>query len=70
MEDALAELNKCSANVIFIEKHAPAELITSLRSAGYKTVLLDIMSSFSYADGRDYFEIQSENAAAIAAAFE
>ena len=70
LEDALNELSGCSADVILIEKQAPAELISALEAAGYKPVLLDTMSSFSYKTGENYFDIQSANVAAVAAAFE
>lgn len=70
LEDAISVFNNCDSSVILIEKQAPAELLLALNEAGFRVAEIDIMSAFSYESDRDYFEIQKQNAANIAAAFE
>lgn len=71
LENLLEEIEGCGAEVILIEKQAPAELIKNLENAGYHVAKIDIMSSYALdADGEGYFEAQLANARAIAQAFE
>ena len=70
LEEALKEFASCGADVIMIEKHAPAELTEALEDAGYTVALMDVMSSYSNdAGGAEYVEALLENAQTAAGAF-
>ena len=65
--EALASMD---AQVVLVEKQAPASLVSALEQAGYATACIDVLS-FGRADmgATGYFEAQLENANAIGEAF-
>ncbi len=70
LESAIVMFKETGAEVIFIEKQAPAELTSALEDAGFTVVYIDIMSSYPIgASPERYFDVQIENANSIAAAY-
>jgi len=71
LDEALTHFAATDAEVILIEKQAPAELTRALKEAGYTVVLIDTMNSYPSGAAPDlYMDIQRDNARAVAEAFE
>jgi len=67
---AINDLRNLDADVILIEKQAPAELTKALEAEGFTVVKIDIMNSYPANAGPEhYYEVQRNNAAALADAF-
>ena len=69
LDYAINEFKKTNANVILIEKQAPAELCDALTAEGFNVVKVDIMSSYRTTDDCDYISVQTTNADAILKAY-
>lgn len=70
LDSTLREFEGLEADVILIEKQAPAELTAALSAAGYTVVGIDTMNSYpANATPDRYIEVQMSNAEAISAAF-
>lgn len=71
LQDCLDALKGFGANVVLIEKQAPASLIDALRQNGYAVALIDILSTRRASEGFDgYIQAQLENARTIHRAFD
>lgn len=70
LDTAVNTFEETGAEVILIEKQAPAELVNALTDAGYTVVPIDIMSSYPADAIPDrYIDVQLANISAIADAF-
>ena len=70
LEAAISAFEETGADVILIEKQAPAELTLALENAGFTVVRIDIMTSYPTEVSVDYYaDVQLKNARAIADAF-
>ena len=71
LDDCLDKIEASGAQVVLIERQAPAALVDALRDAGYQVALMDVMSTHMASDGFDgYLEAMLRNAEAVRAAFE
>lgn len=69
LENCLNALVEMNAQVVLIERQAPAELVEAIEAAGFAVAKLDTMSTLSEADGAaGYFETLESNAIAVAEA--
>ena len=69
-EACLAQLAAMDANVVLVEKQAPASLTDALEEAGYIVSRIDVLSTRRADMGAEgYFAAQMENAQAVAEAF-
>lgn len=68
LDSAVEAFKKTGAEVVLIEKQAPAELTDALSEEGFTVICIDIMSSYHSDDSMDYISVQYKNAAAIAEA--
>lgn len=71
LAECLDQLKEYDAQVVLIEKQAPASLVRALEQAGYRVALIDILSTHVEADGFEgYIQAQLNNARAIRRAFD
>lgn len=71
MTSCLNTLETSRAEIVLIEKQAPKSVIDALEQAGYAVAKLDVMSTYSEADGKlGLFNAYSSNAQAIVEAYQ
>lgn len=70
LENCLAMLENCEANVILMEKQAPQALCSALEAAGYRIAQMDVLSTHRSDEGAEgYFRAHRANVQAIMDAF-
>ena len=71
LEACLDRLADAEIDAVLIERQAPAAFVEAIEAAGFAVARLDVLSTHTEGEGfRDYLEIQSGNARAIAEALD